>query len=179
MMTTTITTTVTGAGMNIIGTGMPTVIIAINGGTTTVQLVAFQQVHLSSDPLPFLFLFLSERCKVMNPTLKGYCISSMESPPVQDKAFVRGGAPLSLLPFVANALLCKMQVLNKGLAMRSHEFSLRLTIAEFQIPNKKNHGRVQTSMVHTHAVMAAGARAGAWAGVGAGAGVGCQVIQSA
>ena len=48
MMTTTITTTVTGAGMNIIGTGMPTIIIAINGGTTTVQLVAFQQVHLSS-----------------------------------------------------------------------------------------------------------------------------------
>ena len=48
-MTTTITTTVTGAGsMSIIGTGMPTIIIAINGGTTTVQLVAFQQVHLSS-----------------------------------------------------------------------------------------------------------------------------------
>ena len=62
----------------------------------------------------------------------------MESPPVQDKAFVRGGAPLSLLPFVASALLCKMQVLNKGLAMRSHEFLLRLTIAEFQILNKKN-----------------------------------------
>ena len=49
MMTTTITTTVTGAGMNIIGTGMPTTIIAINGITTTVQLVAFQQVNLSSS----------------------------------------------------------------------------------------------------------------------------------
>ena len=49
MMTTTITTTVTGAGVNIIGTGMPTTIIAINGITTTVQLVAFQQVNLSSS----------------------------------------------------------------------------------------------------------------------------------
>ena len=168
-MTTTIITTVTGAGsMSIIGTGMPTTIIAINGGTTTVQLVAFQQVHLSSDPLPFLFLFLSERCKVMNPTLKGYCISSMESPPVQDKAFVREGAPLSLLPFVASTLLCKMQVLNEGLAIRSHEFFLRLAIAEFQILNTKKsetsenqhgaytcgHGRLYLKLLKMQYVMA-------------------------
>ena len=51
MMIITITTTVTSAGggmsMILIGTGMHTVIIAITFGTTIVQLVAFQQVHLS------------------------------------------------------------------------------------------------------------------------------------
>ncbi len=51
MMITTITTTVTSAGgsmsMSIIGTGMHTVIIAINFGNTIVQLVAFQELHLS------------------------------------------------------------------------------------------------------------------------------------
>ena len=49
MMTTTITTTVTGAGMNIIGTGMPTTIGAVNGGSTSVQLLVLQQVNLSSS----------------------------------------------------------------------------------------------------------------------------------
>ena len=49
----------------------------------------------------------------------------------------RRSAPQSS-PFWSHlSRLCKMQVLNKGLAMRSHEFFLRLTIAEFQILNTK------------------------------------------
>ena len=50
----------------------------------------------------------------------------------------------SVFPYLEPFLrLCKMQVLTKGLAMRSHEFILRLTIAEFGILNTKRHRRVE------------------------------------